>query len=374
MNKQPGTQKEREIWEACETLWAEFISTGNASPKQLTGEKVKARLIKLGYKPGNPNRLYQFRNSWLQAQQLDSQKNSTAISNDPIHRAVKQVHADLQRQFDERIEAIKKDCDTKVEEARSVLAENKHALEAANTTIATLEEKYHKADASNKTVNEALQTLTARHALTQQHNKTLESQLTQMTDHYEHRLLELKDQQDNALRILRGQIEDLKQEHQTRRNLQLQQHQNALSEVKATLKETQQHLEVSNTDRQTLAASCDKFDALNQHLQSHSRGLELTVAEAKKHETQMRQKLQAKEVELAESVGMCGALHTQIEKFELSEKALQERVTELLTMINHLEHKLANQAAALKAYTREEAQTQKRISITKKKKTHTITE
>ena len=57
--KTPKTRREHEIWEACYQLWEELREEG-LPISELTGEKLKSKLVDLGYKRGNQGQIYQW--------------------------------------------------------------------------------------------------------------------------------------------------------------------------------------------------------------------------------------------------------------------------------------------------------------------------
>ena len=63
ISKNPKTRREKEVWEACDELWEELREEG-LSISKLTGEKIKTRLVDLGYSRGNQGQIYKYRNSW----------------------------------------------------------------------------------------------------------------------------------------------------------------------------------------------------------------------------------------------------------------------------------------------------------------------
>lgn len=96
-------RREQEVWQACDDLWA---LSGNLS--DLTGDAIRERLLLLGKSKGSPNEIYKYRKSWEENRQIQRNTNNAEIS-DPISRAVKLVHEQLQVESQEKIDSIKED-------------------------------------------------------------------------------------------------------------------------------------------------------------------------------------------------------------------------------------------------------------------------
>lgn len=59
MIRHPTTRREREIWEACNLLRLEYPEI-----KDITGDRIMAKLLSLNYKKGCPNEIYKYRKTW----------------------------------------------------------------------------------------------------------------------------------------------------------------------------------------------------------------------------------------------------------------------------------------------------------------------
>lgn len=97
-------RREQEVWQACDDLWAIH---GNISG--LTGDAIRERLVLLGKSRGSPNEIYKYRKTWEEIRAINkSQENSSDLS-DPISRAVKLVHEQLQSEANEQLQKIKEE-------------------------------------------------------------------------------------------------------------------------------------------------------------------------------------------------------------------------------------------------------------------------
>jgi chromosome segregation ATPase len=97
-------RREQEVWQACDDLWAIH---GNISG--LTGDAIRERLILLGKSRGSPNEIYKYRKTWEEIRGINkAQENSSDLS-DPISRAVKLVHEQLQSEANEQLQKIKEE-------------------------------------------------------------------------------------------------------------------------------------------------------------------------------------------------------------------------------------------------------------------------
>src|SRR5207248_4145267 len=89
-------------------LWQE-IQSNHRSINDLTGTAIKIKLVELGYKRGNQNQIYQFRNTWKKNRQVEDTNyvspilSQTEPLNDRLEQAVASVMNLMQRETEEKI-------------------------------------------------------------------------------------------------------------------------------------------------------------------------------------------------------------------------------------------------------------------------------
>lgn len=99
-------RREQEVWQACDDLWAIFGDLAS-----LTGDAIRERLLSLGKSRGSPNEIYRYRKTWSLSRKLTKEHTQSGdmLDCDPISRAVKLVHENLQSEAALQIEALKTD-------------------------------------------------------------------------------------------------------------------------------------------------------------------------------------------------------------------------------------------------------------------------
>lgn len=99
-------RREQEVWQACDDLWALF---GEMS--HLTGDSIRERLVALGRSRGSPNEIYKYRKTWIKSRGVDAmdQRDISEEASDPISRAVRMVHENLQNESNRRIDLLKEE-------------------------------------------------------------------------------------------------------------------------------------------------------------------------------------------------------------------------------------------------------------------------
>lgn len=104
--QQPKTRREKEIWEACDALYAQ-----SGASETITGELIFTQLIALGFKKGSPNEIYRYRKTWkaarglMKKEQMIQQRQLTP--HDPIARAVQMVRDELIAQANQSLDELK---------------------------------------------------------------------------------------------------------------------------------------------------------------------------------------------------------------------------------------------------------------------------
>lgn len=129
----PVTRREKEIWEACETLYKE-----QATVSKITGDAIRETLLTLGYKKGSPNEAYRYRKTWLETRGLNTgEKGITLENNDPAVTLPDPLNLAVQRLR----EGIFAEAEQKIEQMQAIQAEENASWEAKHQHL--LDEKTH---------------------------------------------------------------------------------------------------------------------------------------------------------------------------------------------------------------------------------------
>jgi chromosome segregation ATPase len=221
--RQPSTRREKEIWQVCDALWAEF-----GDFKFLTGDVIAEQLLELGYKKGSPNERYKYRSTWKETRGVKTeleQVSQPATFSDPIQRAVFSVQqglqAEAQAEFKPQLELLK------------------NQLEAEQQQLQQARQYLSKIENEALQLREELSPLkTAYRDLEQQHSQTVQQQaLAWERERGAEKLLE-ENRRSHEL-----QIEDLKQAHQRTIDLFQKQFNEALARQQAEMQQLKEILE-----------------------------------------------------------------------------------------------------------------------------------
>ena len=184
------TQREREIWQACDDL----ISIGK-QVSEITGEAVAVRLRELRYKAGSKTYIYKYRDTWMNARGLSREEQGRGVSDisDPIARAATMFKEGIEREL--RLEYEKKyqhlqaelvDKENLLQQKDVQLQNLKNELNESIQTHDLLKERYklqseswqalNEEGISHKTLISQLQQQSAKdQALYQSHLETLQN-------------------------------------------------------------------------------------------------------------------------------------------------------------------------------------------------------
>ena len=96
------SQKEREIWQACDDL----LAMGK-KPREITGEALGNRLRELGYKAGSLTYRFKYRDSWMVARGLSREDETvTSKPSDVIERSAalfrQSIEEDVRKEYEEK--------------------------------------------------------------------------------------------------------------------------------------------------------------------------------------------------------------------------------------------------------------------------------
>lgn len=157
-------RREQEVWQACDDLWAISGDLGH-----LTGDAIRERLVALGKSRGSPNEIYKYRKTWVSSRGV-SAKSSTEESTDPIFRAVRIVHENLQNESLEKIEALKA-------EHEQELFKKEEELELQKKAIDSLMEEYQAQKRGMEQISAELQVKSLEHMAEVEIRKALEREI-----------------------------------------------------------------------------------------------------------------------------------------------------------------------------------------------------
>ena len=144
------TRREREVWQACDTLWQQG--------EKLTGDALREQLATLGYAKGSFTEIYKYRKTWSRSRGQDarflSAKPSTVLP-DPITRAVTAMREELQAEAAATIQQMQ-------QEAEQALQEVSTRLETTEQCLVHLQADYANKQQEGAALKEQLQTLQQR--------------------------------------------------------------------------------------------------------------------------------------------------------------------------------------------------------------------
>ena len=144
------SQKEREIWQACDDL----LAMGK-KPRQITGEAIGNRLRELGYKPGSLTYRFKYRDSWMAARNLSREDEAvTSKPSDMIDRSAalfrQSIEEDVRKGYEVKYQNAAAEITTlseKLTEAQQHLDIYQVQQAKDQQTIHTLEHDLQKANA-----------------------------------------------------------------------------------------------------------------------------------------------------------------------------------------------------------------------------------
>lgn len=306
-------QKEREIWEACDDL----LAMGK-KPREITGEAIGNRLRELGYKAGNLNYRYKYRDSWMAARGLSREDDEIRPSNKPID--IIERSAAL---FSKTIEdEIRKEYETRYQEAESkikVLTEN---LAERLQVIEHLNNAYETLSQANKGLTQELQQQQLKqeeisHQLTEAKTRAAEyaEQLANNAVHYQHELRKFETTFETQIAMLTQMGKQQQAHYQETLNLLKEQH------------EKQRHHAI---------VEIDSWRTENQKLTEQIQQLAVEKQQLKSDTTHKNQQLEAKNAKLINFLAQQKTMEQQI-------KAQEQKVAELMADNKRFQECLATQ-------------------------------
>jgi DNA repair exonuclease SbcCD ATPase subunit len=213
--KQPKTRREREVWDACNEVWHELNLQGE-SIVEMTGELLRNKLVELGYKRGNQSQLYDFRNSWLMANNLDEwvePPDQKDLLTERVTQIVSYVMKELTSESDKKILEIEEKTKVQVETIQASYQQLEQQLLVAQEKNAELSKKIDGLCDQLAREQEASKNLALD--LMKEHTKRegMEGQMKETEIHHQNSLKESEKRHDQKVQSLNQQIEKLNHLH-----------------------------------------------------------------------------------------------------------------------------------------------------------------
>lgn len=128
-------RREQEVWQACDDLWA---LSGDISG--ITGDAIRERLVILGKSRGSPNEIYKYRKTWFKSRNISADK-EVVDEGDPISRAVRLVHENLQNETDQKVANLQHEHELELLKKDEELIFSKKALDSLMEEYALVQKK-----------------------------------------------------------------------------------------------------------------------------------------------------------------------------------------------------------------------------------------
>lgn len=216
MNKIPKTRREREVWEACNELWHE-MQLADEPITTLTGERLRNKLVELGYKRGAQNQLYQYRSSWLVANKLDDwqpEPDKEELLTERVTQIVSYVMKELRKESDAEIEKTQTACDTQLAKATSDAEQIQHQHNALIEEHRQQQDIVHTLDQEKEQQKMLIAQLQKDLAVAEEREHHLNEALGKEKKNSEAKHFELTTTYNNDMRKLETQLESLEQSKQ----------------------------------------------------------------------------------------------------------------------------------------------------------------
>lgn len=230
----PRTRREREIWEACDTLLTDL-----GEVKAVTGDKIMHQLLDLGYKKGCANEIYKYRRSWWELRGISEAeakgivKTTASVQSfsDPIKRAVSIVQEELQMEANRQIESLTQSYQEEVSRLKeqhdsitktvSTLKEKNHQLQSVNDNLTTaihkktseLDEVKRSLDLLQTTLKEKENVIVELNQQTQRHITEIKEQSQERLNEKDHYIADLKSNFNETLNHIKSTMEANRHDH-----------------------------------------------------------------------------------------------------------------------------------------------------------------
>jgi len=200
-------RREQEVWQACDDLWAMY---GNISG--LTGDAIRERLVFLGKSRGSPNEIYKYKKTWEEIRGINKTQENCPDLSDPISRAVKLVHEQLQSEASEQLQKIKEEflIQLKAKEEENIKIKE---------DLSNLVKEYSVLDQKNLIQEENIANLQTNLKTEQEEKKVYEQKTQELSKHlninlsnHAEELLRLKQAYESMIISLNSQINKLEED------------------------------------------------------------------------------------------------------------------------------------------------------------------
>lgn len=128
-------RREQEVWQACDDLWA---LSGDISG--ITGDAIRERLVVLGKSRGSPNEIYKYRKTWFKSRNISADR-EIVDEGDPISRAVRLVHENLQSETDQKVAKLQQEHELELLKKDEELIFSKKALDSLMEEYSLVQKK-----------------------------------------------------------------------------------------------------------------------------------------------------------------------------------------------------------------------------------------
>ncbi len=342
----PRTRREREIWQACDELYAMDIPLA-----KITGDAIRDQLIELGYRRGSPNEVYKYRKSWQESRGVEivdlTVKGEDAGFPDPIARAVSLVRESIQTEAQEEIKQVISATSVQVAIAEAQTEKLRLALDLLQQKYDPLLIEFHQLKKNQQNLNDDFLLIKEKHSQTEAQVKTQQELLAKTENNHEKHLVELKETQQQTISALQSRftyaeqttkqtIAELKDSHES-------QCAHYIADI-AQLTTQHQYLEKQLANTQLTE---QRINIENGELKNQIKRLEIELKNTKTDYQSTLQKFHTNEKLLAEYKGELTQLNShandrqnQLDKSQIELMANQEKIGRLENQILNLRNRV----------------------------------
>lgn len=325
-----NTRKEKEVWEACDDLIASGMHV-----RQLTGEVISNRLRELGYKAGNPNYRYKYRDTWMQARGLSREESVLQVEK---HDTIDRAAAIFRKQIEE---SIKTEYEKKYELLNALVKETEEKWKISEKTLhETLEGKNYADQAVEKLLGEKTELNTKIRQINdtmlvqQERLRGMELELATTRNDANRHQAAIKKEHDGRVAFLENQLMESKMQHKDMMAILKQ-------ELAKQNEQAKKEAEQFRTQIRELEKQSYQKDMLNTKIKEENHRHELILERV---ETELR--------EIREE------FKTSQEKYHAEKLALQESLTHEQRQVSILEGELKQAEQQIERHRKEHQQFQ----------------
>ena len=277
-----NTRKENEVWEACDDLIASGMNV-----RQLTGEVISIRLRELGYKAGNPNYRYKYRDTWMQARGLSREETVLQVEkHDTIDRAAaifrKQIEEGIKAEYEKKYEllnALLREAEGKWENSEKTLHEMLEEKNRSDQMVEKLLNEKTELNAKIKHTNDAI-------LVQQERLRGMEVELTTTRSDANRHQAAIKKEHDERVAFLESQWAESKTQHKDTVGILKQ-------ELAKQNEQAKKEAEQFRTQIRELEKLSYQKDVLNAKLKEENHRHELMLKRVEKELLQLREEFKS---------------------------------------------------------------------------------